>query len=105
MLESLARVGVVTIDPEYASRTVVMHCLVQATIRQVIPPAMLEADVGRGKCACCRRGRVVIVTRWSTQALRDCTASLHRTAAGNCSGPRRRTRCCCGRARAWTGPG
>ena len=42
VLDSLARVGLVTIDPGSASRTVRMHRLVQATIQQVMPPSIME---------------------------------------------------------------
>ncbi len=80
VLDRLAGVGLVTIEPENSSRTVVMHSLVQATARQVIPPAMLErtaaAAAGALLEAWPHRDRDPLVA----QALRDCTASLHQAA-------------------------
>ncbi len=82
VVESLAQVGVVTIDPESASRTVLMHGLVQATIRQVIPPAMLEEVTSAAANALLQAWPADDADPLMTQALRDGTASLHRTAAG-----------------------
>ena len=81
VLDRLSRAGLVTIAPESASRTVGMHTLVQATARQVIPPAMLEWTAAAAADA--------LLQAWPhgdreplvTQALRDCTASLHRATA------------------------
>jgi tetratricopeptide (TPR) repeat protein len=80
--ESLARVGVVTIDPESASRTVLMHGLVQDTIRQVIPPAMLEQVTSAAASALLQAWPADDPEPLVGQALRDCTVSLHRAAAG-----------------------
>ena len=81
VLDRMRRVGLVTLDPESAARTVAMHSLVQATARQVIPPAMLEQTVAAAAGA--------LMQAWPhgdreplvAQALRDCTASLHQAAA------------------------
>jgi tetratricopeptide (TPR) repeat protein len=81
VLDRLSQVGLVTVDPENAARTVGLHSLVQATARQVIPPAMLEFTAGVAASA--------LLQAWAQgdrdpavdQALRDCTASLHRAAA------------------------
>jgi tetratricopeptide (TPR) repeat protein len=80
--ESLARVGVVTIDPGSASRTVLMHGLVQDTIRQVIPPAMLEQVTSAAASALLEAWPAGDSEPLVGQALRDGTASLRRAAAG-----------------------
>jgi tetratricopeptide (TPR) repeat protein len=82
VLDALSRVGLVTIDPESAPRTVLMHGLVQAMIRRFIPPAMLEQAA--------RAAADALLQAWPQreaeppyeQALRDSAASLHRAAAG-----------------------
>jgi tetratricopeptide (TPR) repeat protein len=81
VLDRLSQVGLVTLDPENAARTVRMHSLVQATARQVIPPAKLEFTAAAAASA--------LLQAWPhgdhdplvAQALRDCTASLQRAAA------------------------
>jgi tetratricopeptide (TPR) repeat protein len=80
VVESLARVGVVTIDPESASRTVLMHGLVQATIRQLIPPAMLQQVTPAAADALLQAWPADDGDPLIAQALRDGTASLHRAA-------------------------
>jgi tetratricopeptide (TPR) repeat protein len=81
VLDRLSEVGLVTLDPRNAARTAGIHSLVQATARQVIPPPMLEFTAGVAASA--------LLQAWPhgdddplvAQALRDCTASLHRVAA------------------------
>lgn len=81
VLDRLSQVGLVTLDLESPARTAGLHSLVQATARQVIPPAMLEFTAGAAASA--------LLQAWPhgdrdplvAQALRDCTASLHRAAA------------------------
>jgi tetratricopeptide (TPR) repeat protein len=81
VLDRLSQLGLVTLNPEIAARTVGMHSLIQATIRQVIPPAMLEFTAAAAASA--------LLQAWPhrdhdplvAQVLRDCTASLHRGAA------------------------
>jgi tetratricopeptide (TPR) repeat protein len=80
VVESLARVGVVTIDPESASRTVLMHGLVQATVRQVIPPEMLEQVTSAAADALLQAWPADDADPLVAQALRDGTVSLHRAA-------------------------
>jgi hypothetical protein len=81
VLDRLRCVGLVSIDPGTASRTVGMHSLVQATAQQLIPPAMLRPAAAAAASALLQawphRDREPLVA----QALRDCTASLHRAAA------------------------
>jgi tetratricopeptide (TPR) repeat protein len=80
-LQNLARTGLVTIDPASTAYTVRMHHLVQATILQVLPPAVLEQTS--------RAAADALVQAWPqresdpllAQALRGCTASLHQAAA------------------------
>jgi tetratricopeptide (TPR) repeat protein len=80
VVDTLSRAGVVTIDPDSAPRTVLMHALVQATLRQVIPPELLQQATSAAADAVLQawpqRGGEPLVE----QALRDCTASLHRAA-------------------------
>jgi tetratricopeptide (TPR) repeat protein len=82
VLDSLAQVGVVMIDPGSASRTVLMHGLVQATIQQVIPPAMLEQVARAAASALLQAWPADEAEPLLAQALRDGTAGLHRAAAG-----------------------
>jgi tetratricopeptide (TPR) repeat protein len=79
--DSLDRVGLVTIDAECPPRTVRVHDRVQAAIRQMINPK------GLGQAAVVAAN--ALLQAWPpadgdpvlAQALRDCTASLHRGAA------------------------
>ncbi|HTZ27329.1 MAG TPA: FxSxx-COOH system tetratricopeptide repeat protein [Streptosporangiaceae bacterium] len=81
VFDSLARAGLVTIDPECPPRTVRVHGRVQAAIRQLITPK------GLGQAAVAAAS--ALLQAWPpadrdpvlAQALRDCTASLHRAAA------------------------
>jgi tetratricopeptide (TPR) repeat protein len=81
VFDSLALVGLVTIDAECAPRTVRVHGAVQAAIRQMITP------MGLGQAAVAAAD--ALLQAWPpadhdqalAQALRDCTASLHRAAA------------------------
>jgi tetratricopeptide (TPR) repeat protein len=81
VFDSLARVGLVTIDAECPPRTVRVHGRVQAAIRQMITPK------GLGQAAVAAAN--ALLQAWPpgdrdpvlAQALRDCTASLHRAAA------------------------
>jgi tetratricopeptide (TPR) repeat protein len=80
VLDRLARVGLVTIDPESASRTVGMHTLCQTTARQVIPPAMLKEASQAAASALLQAWPQGDRDPLVAQALRDCTASLHQAA-------------------------
>jgi tetratricopeptide (TPR) repeat protein len=81
VFDSLARVGLVTVDAECAPRMVRAHGLVQAAIRQAITP------MGLGQAAVAAAN--ALLQAWPpadrdpvlAQALRDCTASLHAAAA------------------------
>lgn len=81
-LYNLARVGLVAIDTTSAIRTVRVHPLVQATVRQNLAPSEYERAAAAAADS--------LLTLWPDeggspqfeQALRDCTTSLH-TAAGN----------------------
>ena len=80
-LQNLARTGLVTIDPTSTAYTVRMHHLVQATILQVLPPAVLEQTSKAAADA--------LIQVWPQRepnpllalALRGCAASLHQAAA------------------------
>jgi tetratricopeptide (TPR) repeat protein len=80
-LDRLSQVGLVTLDPENAARTVGLHSLVQATVRQVIPPPMLELGTAAAASALLQAWPLGDRDPLVGQALRDCTASLHRAAA------------------------
>jgi tetratricopeptide (TPR) repeat protein len=79
-LDALSRAGLVTIDPASASRTVQMHDLVQAAIRQVITPAGLEQATAAAASALLQAWPPDDAEPLVAQALRDCAASLHRAA-------------------------
>ena len=81
VLDRLSQVGLVTLDPQSAARTVGLHSLVQATARQVIPPAMLELTSAAAASALLEAWPLGDRDPIVGQALRDCTASLHRAAA------------------------
>jgi len=83
VLDVLARVGLVTIDPESAARTVLIHGLVQATIQQAISAAGRPTMASR----CSRRPSATARPAW-TERPRDC------------SGRPKPIRYCCGPARA-----
>jgi tetratricopeptide (TPR) repeat protein len=81
VFDSLARVGLVTIDAGCPPRTVRAHGLVQAAIRKMITPT------GLGQAAVAAAN--ALLQAWPpadrdpvlAQALRDCAVSLHRVAA------------------------
>ena len=80
VLDSLARVGLVTIDPGSASRTVRMHRLVQETIQQVMPPSIMEQTTAAAASALQQAWPEHDLDQLAAQALRGCAASLHRAA-------------------------
>src|SRR5258708_2955740 len=80
-LRNLARVGLVTISPESTSRTVRMHALVQAAIQQIMPPGVVEQAASAAAGALLQAWPGGDAEPAARQALRDCTASLHRVAA------------------------
>jgi tetratricopeptide (TPR) repeat protein len=80
-LQNLARTGLVTIDPASTAYTVRMHHLVQATILQVLPPAVLEQTSKAAADALIQVWPQREADPLLTQALRRCTASLHQAAA------------------------
>ncbi len=81
-VHNLARLGLVTIDPSSAARTVRLHALVQAAVRKYLSAA--ELDQAARACA------DALLQAWEAgdgepllaQALRDCTARLY-DAAGD----------------------
>ena len=80
VLSSLARVGLVTIDPESAARTVRIHGLIQATVQQVMPPSILEQTTAAAASALVQAWPEHDLDQAGAQARRDCAASLHRAA-------------------------
>jgi tetratricopeptide (TPR) repeat protein len=81
VFDSLARVGLVTIDAGCAPRTVRTHSRVQAAIRQAITPARLGQAAVAAASALLEAWPPADRDPVLAQALRDCTASLHRAAA------------------------
>lgn len=86
-LDNLERAGLVTLDPGAPARAVLMHGLVRAAILRVMPPTVLEQAA--------RAAADALLQAWpestpseqpsapgaqSEQALRDCAASLLRSA-------------------------
>ncbi|MGD0373689.1 MAG: tetratricopeptide repeat protein [Streptosporangiaceae bacterium] len=80
-LQSLARSGLVTIDPASSAYTVRMHHLVQATIRQVLPPVVLAQTSQTAADALVQVWPQRETNPLLAQALRECAASLHQAAA------------------------
>jgi tetratricopeptide (TPR) repeat protein len=80
-LQNLARTGLVTIDPASTAYTVRMHHLVQATIRQVLPPAVLKQTAKAAADALVQAWPPQETSPLLAQALRACAASLHQAAA------------------------
>jgi tetratricopeptide (TPR) repeat protein len=81
VLDRLSQLGLITFNAQTAARTVTMHSLVQATARQVIPPAMLKLTAAAAASALLQAWPHGDHDSLVAQALRDCTASLHRSAA------------------------
>ena len=80
-LQNLARSALVTIDPASSAYTVRMHHLVQVTIRQVLPPAVLAQTSKAAADALAQGWPQRETSPLLAQALRECTASLHQAAA------------------------
>jgi Tetratricopeptide repeat len=85
-LNNLARLGLLAVDPASTTRTVRVHALVQALVCSELPPGVLDHAA--------RAAADALLQAWPRhdrqplpeqalleQALRDCTAGLHRLAA------------------------
>jgi tetratricopeptide (TPR) repeat protein len=79
-LQNLARTGLVTIDPTSTAYTVRLHHLVQATIRQVLPPPVLAQASKAAADALVGVWPARETSPLLAQALRGCAASLHQAA-------------------------
>jgi tetratricopeptide (TPR) repeat protein len=77
-LQNLARLGLVTIDPATAERTVRVHPMVGATIREALPPAVLKQAAQAAAAALQATWPAHEDQPMLAQALRDNTASLRR---------------------------
>jgi len=75
-LQNLARLGLVTIDPATAERTVRVHPMVGATIREALPPAVLKQAAQAAAAALQATWPAHADQPVLAQALRDNTASL-----------------------------
>jgi tetratricopeptide (TPR) repeat protein len=78
-INNLAQVGLVTIDPASAVRTVRMHSSVQAAVRAWLPRADLEQVVLTAADALLETWPEGEASPQLDQALRDCTAELRGT--------------------------
>src|SRR5262249_42026567 len=76
-LYNLARMGLVTIDTSSAARTVRVHALVQATVRQNLTPAEFEDAARAAGDALLQSWPRRAMPATLEQALGDCTAKLH----------------------------
>jgi tetratricopeptide (TPR) repeat protein/DNA polymerase III delta prime subunit len=76
VLSTLAQVGLVTIDPASAVRTVYVHSLVQACVRQVLPPAVRNQAALAGVGAVLEAWPDYSPDPHLDQALRDSAATL-----------------------------
>src|SRR6266516_853983 len=77
-LHNLARLGLVTIDPASAERTVRVHPLVQGTVRGMLPAAVLRQAAQAAAEALFQTWPAHDPQPMLAQALRDNTANLHR---------------------------
>ncbi len=78
-LQNLARLGLVTIDPASAERTVRVHPMVQATVREALPPAVLKRAAEAAAAALLAAWPAQETQPVLAQALRDNTACLRRS--------------------------
>jgi tetratricopeptide (TPR) repeat protein len=75
-LSSLARAGLLSIDPASAVRTVYGHALVQACVRQVLPDPVRDSAAAAAASAVLQAWPAPSRDPLLDQALRDCTATL-----------------------------
>jgi tetratricopeptide (TPR) repeat protein len=76
VLNALAQVGLLAIDPANAVRTVYVHGMVQACVRQVLPAAVRDQAAASGASAVLEAWPDHDVDPHLDQALRDCAATL-----------------------------
>ena len=81
-VHNLARLGLVTIDPSSAARTVRVHALVQAAVRKYLSAAELDQAARAGADALLQAWEAGDDEPLLAQALRDCAARLY-DAAGD----------------------
>jgi tetratricopeptide (TPR) repeat protein len=79
-LSSLAQAGLLTIDASSAVRTVYMHALVQACVRQVLPAAVRDSAAAAAANAVLQAWPEPSRDPLLDQALRDCAATLSQAA-------------------------
>lgn len=80
VLSTLAQVGLVSIDPSSAVRTVYVHSLVQGCVRQVLPPAVRDQAARAAVGAILQAWPDFCHDAHLDQALRDAAAALAATA-------------------------
>jgi tetratricopeptide (TPR) repeat protein len=80
VLSTLAQVGLLSIDPTSAVRTVYVHSLVQGCVRQVLPPAVRDQAARAAVGAILQAWPDVSGDAHLDQALRDAAAALAATA-------------------------
>jgi tetratricopeptide (TPR) repeat protein len=79
-LSSLDQVGLITIDAASPVRTVYMHALVQACVRQALPDAVRDSAAAAAANAVLQAWPEPSLDPVLDQALRDCTATLSQAA-------------------------
>jgi tetratricopeptide (TPR) repeat protein len=79
-LSTLAQVGLLTIDASSTVRTVCMHALVQACVRQVLPDAVRDLAASAAAAAVLQVWPQPCRDALLDQALRDCAATLSQAA-------------------------
>jgi tetratricopeptide (TPR) repeat protein len=79
-LSSLDQVGLISIDASNPVRTVYVHALVQACVRQVLPDAVRDSAAAAAANAVLQAWPQPCLDPLLDQALRDCTATLSQAA-------------------------
>jgi tetratricopeptide (TPR) repeat protein len=79
-VRNLARLGLVTVDPDSAVRTVRSHSFVWPTVQRYLPPAELDQAIRAAASALLHGWPDGDLPLLLGQALRDCTARLRETA-------------------------
>jgi hypothetical protein len=80
-MDNLARAGLVSVDPDSAACTVLVHPLVQAITREQLPPAESTSAAVAAVAALAQAWSQPDMPPLAAQRLRDCTARLNKLAS------------------------
>jgi len=80
-VQNLARAGLARVDPNSAACTVLVHPLVQAITREMLPAAESKSAASAAAAALAQAWSQPDMPPLVAQRLRDCTARLHRLAS------------------------